>query len=54
MSLIEASHYFKTNKEGAQKIIAKYLRGANKAYLDSSYDSTVKFSSAFLTRLAKE
>jgi NitT/TauT family transport system substrate-binding protein len=42
MSLIEASHYFKTNKEGSQKIIAKYLRGANKAYLDSSYDSTVK------------
>ena len=42
MALIEASHYFKTNKEGAQKIIAKYQRGANKAYLDSSYDSTVK------------
>ena len=42
MALIGASQYFKTNKEGAQKIIAKYLRGANKAYLDSSYDSTVK------------
>ena len=42
MSLIEASHYFKTNREGSQKIIAKYLRGANKSYLDSSYDSTVK------------
>jgi NitT/TauT family transport system substrate-binding protein len=42
MSLIEASHYFKTNREGSQKIIAKYLRGANKAYLDSSYDSTAK------------
>ena len=42
MSLIEASHYFKTNKEGAQKIVAKYQRSANKAYLDSSYDSTVK------------
>src|SRR5215471_16537509 len=42
MSLIEASHYFRTNREGSQKIIAKYLRGANKAYLDSSYDSTVK------------
>ena len=42
MSLIEASHYFKTNKEGTQKIIAKYLKGANKAYLDSSYDSTYK------------
>jgi NitT/TauT family transport system substrate-binding protein len=42
MSLIEASHYFKTNKEGAQKVVAKYLRGANNAYLDSSYESTVK------------
>jgi ABC-type nitrate/sulfonate/bicarbonate transport system substrate-binding protein len=42
MGLIEASHYFKTNKEGTQRIVAKYLRGANKAYLDSSYASTVK------------
>jgi NitT/TauT family transport system substrate-binding protein len=42
MALIEASHYSKTNKEGTQKIVAKYLRGANKAYLDSSYQSTVK------------
>jgi NitT/TauT family transport system substrate-binding protein len=42
MALIEASHYFKTNKEGTLKIIAKYLRGANKAYLESSYQSTVK------------
>ena len=42
MALIEASHYFKTNREGTQKIVAKYLRGANKAYLDSSYQSTTK------------
>jgi ABC-type nitrate/sulfonate/bicarbonate transport system substrate-binding protein len=42
MALIEATHYFKTNKEGTQKIIAKQLRSANKAYLDSSYASTVK------------
>ena len=42
MSLIEASHYFKTRKEETQKIVAKYLRGANKAYLDSSYQSTSK------------
>ena len=42
MALIEASHYFKTNREGSQKIVAKYLRGANKAYLDSSYQSTAK------------
>jgi len=42
MALIEAAHYFKTNKEGAQKIVAKYLRGANQAYLDSAYRSTAK------------
>ncbi len=42
MALIEASHFFKTNKEASQKIIAKYLRGANKAYLDSAYESTAK------------
>jgi len=42
MALIEASHYFKTNKEGTQKIVAKYQRSANKAYLDSSYQSTAK------------
>jgi len=42
MALVEASHYFKTNKEGAQRIVAKYQRGANKAYLDSSYESTAK------------
>jgi len=42
MALIEASHYFRTNKEGTQKIVAKYLRGANKLYLDSAYQSTLK------------
>src|SRR5262245_41091025 len=42
MALIEASHFFKTNREETQKIVAKYLRGANKAYLDSSYQSTAK------------
>ncbi len=42
MALIESSHYFKTNRQGTQKIVAKYLRGANQAYLDSSYRSTAK------------
>jgi NitT/TauT family transport system substrate-binding protein len=42
MALIETAHFFKNNKEATQKIIAKYLRGANKAYLDNSYASTVK------------
>ncbi len=42
MALVEAAHYFKTNKEGAQRIVAKYLRGANKAYLEDAYRSTAK------------
>jgi NitT/TauT family transport system substrate-binding protein len=42
MALIEAAHYFKTNKEGTQKMIAKQLRGANNAYLESSYVSSAK------------
>jgi NitT/TauT family transport system substrate-binding protein len=42
MALIEATHYFKTNKEGTQKVIAKQLRGANKDYLESSYVSSAK------------
>jgi ABC-type nitrate/sulfonate/bicarbonate transport system substrate-binding protein len=42
MALIETGHFFKTNKDATQKLIAKYLRGANKAYLDSAYESTAK------------
>jgi NitT/TauT family transport system substrate-binding protein len=42
MALIEAGRYFKTNKEATQKVVAKYLRGANQAYLDSAYHSTAK------------
>jgi NitT/TauT family transport system substrate-binding protein len=41
-ALIEGAHYFKTNKEGSQKIVAKYLRGANQAYLEDSYRATAK------------
>src|SRR5437899_13088569 len=42
MTLIKTAHFIKKNKEATQKIVSKYLRGANKAYLDSSYASTVK------------
>ena len=42
MALIDASYFFKTHKDESQKIIAKYLRSANKGYLDSSYQSTAK------------
>jgi NitT/TauT family transport system substrate-binding protein len=42
MALVEAAHYFKTNKEGTQKIVAKYLQNANKTYLESSYYPNAK------------
>ncbi len=42
MSLVETAHYFKTNKEGTQRIVSKYLRGANKSYLEDSYRATAK------------
>lgn len=42
MALIEAAHYFKSNKEGTQRIVAKYLRGANQAYLEDAYKATAK------------
>jgi NitT/TauT family transport system substrate-binding protein len=42
MALIEGAHYFTANKDGAQKVIAKYLRGANKAYLEDAYRATAK------------
>jgi NitT/TauT family transport system substrate-binding protein len=42
MALIEAGHFFKNNRERTQKIVGKYLRGANKAYLEASYQSTAK------------
>jgi hypothetical protein len=38
----QAGHYFKTNKDGTQRVVAKYLRGANKDYLEDSYRSTAK------------
>ena len=42
MSLIEATHYFKTNKEGTKRVIAKYHPVAHPAYLEDAYDSTVR------------
>jgi NitT/TauT family transport system substrate-binding protein len=42
MAMIEASHYFKTNKEETQKIVAKHLKGTNKAYLEDAYRATAK------------
>jgi hypothetical protein len=42
MALIEATHYFKSNKEGAKKIIGKYFSSANAAYLEDNYSATVR------------
>jgi NitT/TauT family transport system substrate-binding protein len=40
MALIESTHYFKTNKEGTKKIIAKFFPSANAAYLEDNYAAT--------------
>ena len=42
MALIESTHFFKTRKEESKKIIAKYNRQNNPAYLESSYVAVAK------------
>src|SRR5262245_36493351 len=42
MSPIEATHFFKTNKEQAKKIMGKYFTTANSAYLEDNYTTTIK------------
>jgi len=42
MSLIESTHFFKTRKEETKKIIAKYSRQNNPAYLEGSYQAVAK------------
>jgi len=42
MALIEATHYFKSNKEGAKNIMRKYFPTANAAYLEDNYSATVR------------
>ncbi|MGH7870775.1 MAG: ABC transporter substrate-binding protein [Candidatus Binatia bacterium] len=42
MALIEATRYFKTDKAGTQRIMAKYHATANQAYLDDAYRTTAK------------
>jgi ABC-type nitrate/sulfonate/bicarbonate transport system substrate-binding protein len=41
-ALIEATRYFKTDREGTQKVMAKYHAAANQAYLDDAYRTTAK------------
>jgi ABC-type nitrate/sulfonate/bicarbonate transport system substrate-binding protein len=42
MGLIDATHFFKTRKEESKKIIAKYNRQNNPAYLESAYVAVAK------------
>jgi len=38
MALTDAAHFFKTRKEESKKIIAKYTRQNDEAYLEAAYD----------------
>jgi NitT/TauT family transport system substrate-binding protein len=42
MALIEATHFFKTRKEESKRILAKYNRQNNPAYLESAYSAVAK------------
>jgi len=42
MALIDATHFFKTRKEESKKIMAKYTRHTNEAFLESAYQSSNK------------
>ena len=42
MTLIVATHFFKTRKEESKKIMAKYTRQNDEAYLESSYNINAK------------
>ena len=42
MGLIEATHFFKTRKEESKRILAKYNRQNNPAYLESAYVAVAK------------
>ncbi len=42
MALIEATHFFKNRKEESKKILAKYSRQSNEAYLESAYQTIAK------------
>jgi len=42
MALIDATYFYKTRKEEAKKIMAKYTRQNNEAYLEAAYQSSAK------------
>src|SRR5262245_49527403 len=42
MAHIEATHFFKTRKEESKKIVSKYSRISNEAYLEDAYTASAK------------
>jgi ABC-type nitrate/sulfonate/bicarbonate transport system substrate-binding protein len=42
MALTEGVHFFLTRKEESKKILAKYSRQTNEAYLDAAYEINAK------------
>jgi NitT/TauT family transport system substrate-binding protein len=46
MAHIEATHFFKTRKEETKKIISKYSRITNEAYLEDAYTASAKLYDA--------
>jgi NitT/TauT family transport system substrate-binding protein len=42
MAQIEAIHFFKTRKEESKKILSKYSRQTNEAYLEDAYSASAK------------
>ena len=42
MALVEGTYFFKTRKEESKKIMAKYTRHNNEAFLESAYQSSAK------------
>ncbi|HSF57349.1 MAG TPA: ABC transporter substrate-binding protein [Candidatus Binatia bacterium] len=42
MAHIEATHFFKTRKEESKKIVSKYSRITNEAYLEDAYGASAK------------
>ena len=42
MALIDATHFFKTQKEESKKTFAKYSRQNNEAYLEAGYQANAK------------
>jgi ABC-type nitrate/sulfonate/bicarbonate transport system substrate-binding protein len=42
MALIEAAHFFKTHKDETKKLLAKYTRHSDEAYLDAAYTAAAR------------